>query len=309
MQPLDPAFASEPPAEPAAIEPRVSAWVAVLLSCACTGLGHLYAGAERRGLVFFLLSLLFVPTAAVAAVLPASRGALMLLLAALALSVGTALTGLVDAARTARRMRGRSVERLLWRPGVVSLFLAVGLAFPLGAALVLRTWCLEAFLVASGSMEPSFQGGDRIVVDKRAYRAGGPRRGDVVVFCRPEDGGRAYIKRVVGLPGERVAVVGGEVLINGRALPRVPAPEAGAGAYWEGEGVGRYLVRLDADASRAPDVPEAVVGAERVFLLGDRRGSSLDSRTFGAVPLEQVVGPATYVVWPAGSWARFGPIR
>lgn len=302
---------SDDPARPArAASPHVRPWVAVLLSLACTGLGHLYAGAERRGLAFFLLSLLFVPAAALAAVLPASTGALALLVVALLLAAATSLIALMDAARVARRARTTTVTRVLWRPGLVALFLTVSLAFPLGAAVVLRTWCLEAFKVASGSMEPSFPGGDRILVDKRAYVTGAARRGDVVVFRRPTDGGRAFIKRVIGLPGDRIEISGGQVLVNGRPLPLTPAPDVGPDAFWEGEGRERHLVRNDPAAAPVPrplpDMPPTLLGPDQVFVLGDHRGSSLDSRTFGPVPLENVVGPATYVLWPL---SRFGPIR
>jgi hypothetical protein len=135
-------LSTDPAMPPSPAAPRIRPFIAVLLSLACTGLGHLYAGAERRGLAFFLLSLMFVPAAAVAAVLPPSTGALALLVAALVLAAGTSIVALVDAARTARRARTTPVHRGLWRPGLVALFLLVSLAFPLGAAVVLRTWCL-----------------------------------------------------------------------------------------------------------------------------------------------------------------------
>ena len=297
---------ADPPRRPQDPPPVIRPWVAVLLSFGCTGLGHVYVGAERRGLAFFLASILFAPAAALAAFLPPSRGALVLLLVALVLALGTALAAVSDAWRLARRARTEPVERRLWGPGMAGLFLCVGLVLPLGLALVLRTWCLEVFVVASGSMEPSHAGGDRILVDKRAYTGGAPRRGDVVVFRRPADGGRAFIKRIVGLPGERVEVVGGEVRIDGRAWPRVPAPEVSPDAFWEGEGSERHLVRGDVASPPAPDAPAVLLGRNEFFVLGDRRSQSLDSRTFGPVPLDQLVGPATYVLWPP---SRFGPLR
>lgn len=295
----------EPPRLPHGPPPPIRPWVAVVLSFGCAGLGHLYVGAERRGLAFFLLSMLFVPAAALAALLPPSRGALGLLLVMLALALVTSLVAVSDAWRLARRARADTVDRRLWHRGLAALFLGVGLAFPLGVALVLRTWCLEVFRVASGSMEPSFQGGDRVVVDKRAYTGGAPRRGDVVVFRRPAGGGVAFIKRIVGLPGERVEVVGGEVRIDGRPWTRTPAPEAGPGAFWEGEGRERHLMRAGAGSPPAPDAPAVLLGPDEVFVLGDHRDGSLDSRTFGPVPLAEVVGPASYVLWPP---SRFGPI-
>lgn len=291
-----------------ATERPVRTWLAVLLTFGCAGLGHLYVGHERRGLGFFLLSLLFVPAACVAAVLPPSRFALGLLLSMTALALLTALAAVVDVVRCASRARMWPRERTLWRPGLAALFLAVGLVFPLGAAVVLRTWCVEAFRVASGSMEPSLLGGDRILVDKLAYVLGSPRRGDVVVFQRKVDGDRTYIKRVVGLPGERVRIVGDVVFVNGTALPEAAAPEHGVGAFWEGPEHRRWLVQRPASPS-APDGPEVLVPEGTVFLVGDRRGASLDSRTWGPVPIEGIVGAAVYVVWPADSWSRFGPIR
>jgi signal peptidase I len=131
----------------------------------------------------------------------------------------------------------------------------------------------------------------------------------VVVFRRREEGDRNYIKRVVGLPGERVAVVGGEVRINGRPLRQTPAPEHGEGAFWEGDGRHRYLVRRGPTPDAPADTPEVLLPDDRVFLLGDHRSASRDSRTWGPVPLADLVGPATYVLWPADTWSRFGPVR
>jgi signal peptidase I len=286
----------------------VRPWLAVLLTCACVGLGHLYVGRERRGLVFFLLTLLVLPALGVVAMLPPSRVALGLLLGLVALAAVTMLAAVVDAWRCARGAGMWPLERRLWSPGVVTLFLTVGLAFPLGAAVTLRTWCVEAFRVASGSMEPTLLGGDRILVDKIAYLLGTPRRGDVVVFRREGEDDRAYIKRVVGLPGERVRVVGDVVFVNGTALPEAAAPEHGAGAFWEGAGSRRWLVVRPASPS-SHDAPEVLIPEDAVYLMGDRRGGSKDSRIWGPVPVAGIVGAVVYVYWPADSWSRFGPIR
>ncbi len=99
-------------------------------------------------------------------------------------------------------------------------------------------------------------------------------------------------------------------LVNGRPLPQTPAPEVSPDAFWEGEERERYLVRNDPAAAPAsqpvPDSPPTLLGPGEWFLLGDHRGKSLDSRTFGPVRLDDLIGPATYVLWPL---SRFGPVR
>jgi signal peptidase I len=281
-------------------ERPVRPWVAVLLTFACTGLGHVYAGRERRGLVCFLLTLLFVPAAVLATLLPPSRFALALLVVSVLLSVGTALVAVVDALRTAREARSWPVERRLWRPGLVALFLVVGLAFPLGGAILVRTYGVETFRIASASMEPSLRGGDRILVDKRAFLVGAPRRGDIVVFR--SEGGLVFVKRVLGLPSERFRITGGVVHVNDRPIPQSPAPE---GTVREAAGGRAWLVH----AAPTPDVPEVRIPDDAVYLLGDNRGLSRDSRLLGPVPLDDLIGPATYVIAPSDGWARWGPVR
>ena len=148
-------------------------------------------------------------------------------------------------------------------------------------------------------------------MDKRAWSVGGAERGDVVVFrFRDETGkSRHYIKRVIGLPGDRVEIRDGEVRVNGRRLPRSPAPEAGEGVLRESAGTRDYLIRdagpADGDGG---DYPEREVPAGRLFLLGDRRERSRESLLFSSVPRADVVGPVRYLFWPAGSWDRFGPL-
>jgi signal peptidase I len=168
-------------------------------------------------------------------------------------------------------------------------------------AVVVKTFVAQAFYIPSGSMLPQLQINDRVVVSKTAYRLHDPHRGDIVVFDAP--GGlpkpssplpeRAlrglvqsvglsapstdeYIKRVVALPGERVEGHGGGVLVDGRRLvePYLPA------------GV------------TTGDFPAVVVPPGTLWVMGDNRGNSADSRVFGPVPRSTVVGRAFVRVWP-----------
>ena len=289
------------------MERSVRPWVAVLLSSACTGLGQMHCGRMRRGTAFFLLSLLVAPVASLAAAAPPSRGALVTLAAAVAVGGAIFLAGIVDAWLLARRMKGAPPPAPGPGAALTAMFLAVGLLFPLGTAFFLRATAVEAFRIASGSMEPTLLAGDRVLVDKHAGQRI-PERGEVVVFRAP-DSRQNYVKRVVAVGGDRVEVRGGDVYVNGRALPREPAPEGGEGAWWETNGARRYRILDAAPAGERPTVPETTVPVGAVWVLGDHRGASKDSVEFGAIRRDAIVGPVAYVYWPASSWSRFGPLE
>ncbi len=151
------------------------------------------------------------------------------------------------------------------------------------AALVagsLRWFVVGAYEIPSESMTPTLQVGDRILVNKLSYRAHDPRRGDVIVFDRPPAAGpgpEQLIKRVVGLPGEVVDLKDGVVTIDGRDL-REP-----------------YLLQ---DGSLSSMDAPVQVPRGMVFVMGDHRSDSTDSRVFGPVLESSIVGRAFVVVWP-----------
>ena len=156
-------------------------------------------------------------------------------------------------------------------------------------AAALWLFVFQVSVVSGRSMDPSLEPGDRLVVDKLCYHWRSLRRFDVVVFERPrprytgtervaiEGGGVDYVKRVVGLPGETVALRAGALLIDGE---RVEQP---------------FLSANDGSGLDPVKVPEG-----HVFVLGDNRARSLDSRDFGAVPLSLVKGVARFRVYPFG---------
>lgn len=133
--------------------------------------------------------------------------------------------------------------------------------------------------VESISMEPNLYAGDFVIVSRLAYRFDGPVRGDVIVFrFPPQPNQTPYIKRVIGLPGDRVQVKQGNVFINNNYLqePYLNV-ETNQDGYWQ--------------------VPE-----DALFVMGDNRENSSDSRTWGMVPLENVIGKAEVVYWPPEDW-------
>ena len=193
-------------------------WVAAVLSLCCTGLGHMYCGRFARGMVFFTISMLLAPAVAVLVYLPPSGVSFLLLMAMVLLAPVVFLVAIIDAVLIANRDGAGFVLRDYNRPLVYVLFLLVGLFPPAGSVVSLRKNIIEAFKLPTESMAPTVIAGDRILVDKLVPGEGMPGRFDVVVFRYPEDRSKKFIKRVIGLPGDRVAVSGGEVILNGKAL-------------------------------------------------------------------------------------------
>lgn len=157
--------------------------------------------------------------------------------------------------------------------------------------LAIRMLIFQPYEIPSGSMLPTLEPGDRVVVNRLSYVAGDLDRGQVVVFDRPPslDGTDDMIKRVVGLPGETVRFENDAVYVDGLRM------------------VEPYLVDDETTSARSgiPGCAESNVGARscvvpdgHVFVLGDNRSRSLDSRRFGPIPIETIVGRAAVRVWP-----------
>ena len=188
---------------------------------------------------------------------------------------------------------------------------AIGMALLL--ALFIRTFIVQAFKIPSGSMIPTLQIGDHILVNKLAYGVripfleeymltfAKPQRGDVVVFIFPEDRSKDFIKRVVGVAGDSVEVRGKKVYINGK---QVDDPHA----HFEGD---------DPQTAGLPsrdDYGPRTVPENHIFVMGDNRDRSYDSRFWGYVDLNEVRGKAflIYWSWDGGDrwvrWERLGSL-
>jgi len=165
-------------------------------------------------------------------------------------------------------------------------------------ALIIRSFVLQAFQIPSGSMIPTFLEGDRVLVTKFTYgirnpfnnkiwvEVGQPQRWDVVVFIYPQDPKKDFVKRVVGLPGETISMVNGQIYINGQ---KVEDP------------YGRYDPRIH-PAER--NFSAQTVKAGHYFMMGDNRDYSSDSRTWGTVDASLLRGKAWRLYW---SWDSNDP--
>jgi signal peptidase I len=154
------------------------------------------------------------------------------------------------------------------------------LALAVLAVVALRLFVLEPFRIPSESMAPTLRSGDQVLVDKRAYRGGAPHRGDLAVFHAPRTG-EILLKRVVAVGGDTVGIEDGVLVVDGRR-PREPY--------------------ADPDAIDSVYFGPVRVRRGTVFVLGDNRANSEDSRDFGAVPTSRLIGRVRARIWPPGRW-------
>jgi signal peptidase I len=259
---------------------------------------------------------LFAPVAVAAAFVNPSTAVLVGLLAATLAVLGIHVYAVVDAYRAARKTPEQSQPRDYNRAGVYTLFILVGVTYPAGVVHYLRANVFEAFYIPNASEVPNFLPGDHILVNKVTLQRRFPRRGDVVVFHNPGDRRLTWIKRVIALAGDRVAVRGTEVFVNGKKLERDRVPRAGLSGigdvmdgevFYETNAGSRYLIMLAPTSGAVADYAEKKVPEGACFVLGDNRNHSTDSRDFGFVPLGEVFGLAEYIYYPAETWSRFGP--
>jgi signal peptidase I len=162
-------------------------------------------------------------------------------------------------------------------------------AVAITSALLVRAYVVQQFAVEGESMQSTLQNGDRVLVNRLSYRLHDPRRGDVVVLKRfdsPNTPERDLIKRVIGLEGERVRVTGCVVYINDQPLNEPYLDPI----IQQNDGCGG-------------DQSEITVPDNSVFVLGDHRGKSSDSRVFGTVPFDLLIGRAFIIIWPVGDWS------
>ncbi len=175
-----------------------------------------------------------------------------------------------------------------WVEGLKTIALSVVMAIGM------RQFVAQAFFIPTGSMEPTLAINDRLMVDKLSYRLSPPQRGDVVVFTPPAAAAKCtrtnippqnfYIKRAIGLPGDRVEVKAGQVLINDQPLAE------------------NYLKDQPNYEMNPVTVP-----AHQYLVLGDNRNNSCDGHYWGFVPQENIIGKAIVRFWPTDRVGQLSP--
>ena len=297
-------------------------WVALALSFLSSGVGHSYSGRIVKGLVLysarFLLPLLCISAAFA---YPSNGVFLGLILLPAAATVVVFLYSPIDAYIIAKRAGPDYTLKEYNRTLVYGLLIAMQLTYFVALTWGVREYVYEAFYIPVRSMSPNFLAGDRILVNKRPLRDDFPERGDVIVFrTPPSEVGRTWIKRVIGVAGDRIVIKGREIEVNGKKLERERVPtdssaqirrQVEGDVHYEVFGGRRYRV-LFADESfdaSAEDEINVTVPDRSVFVLGDNRDRSKDSRQIGSIHVGDVLGYVDYLYFPAETWTRFGVYR
>lgn len=263
--------AAAPPAPARARSP----WLAGLLSLLMPGLGHLYIGRARQAVVLFVLLV------AVTALLGLVRIGLLprfwMAAAALALYLALVLYAIIDAVRQAWRS-GPYVRKSYNRWYVyVGVYLLMSLVTGGAVAALAASGSSGYFDTPSSSMEPTIRRGEHILADTRWYRHHAPARGDIAIYKLPRDPEVYFVKRIVAVAGDRVSVKDGRAYVNGAPVAEPYANFGDPKAFLN-------------------NTPEFVVPAGHVFVLGDNRGNSTDSRlasTHGYVPVANLTARVT----------------
>ncbi|WP_295164655.1 signal peptidase I [Selenomonas sp. F0473] len=158
---------------------------------------------------------------------------------------------------------------------------AISIVVAIALAMFIRTFIVELYVVDGPSMRPTLESAERLVVNKFIYRFRAPEKGEVLVFQYPRDPSRDFIKRVIATPGDTVEIREGRVLVNDQLL------------------VEDYIL----EKTRS-EYPKTTVPAGHIFVMGDNRNNSEDSRfaDVGFVPYDLIKGKAVLVFWPLSSY-------
>lgn len=259
-------------------------WLAGLLSLVEPGLGQVYNGQFRKGVLFFLLPLVLLPGYVLCL---NSRHLLVYLAAYLLLALFYYLFVVGDAIVCARRQKGEYRLKNYNRLSVYVAVVVVATLVSTGMNLALKYNFVQAFSIPAASMEPTLLVGDRILVDRSVY-ARDPKRGAVIVFAYPEDPRKDFVKRVVAVGGDTVAVRDKQLYVNGRPLfePYIEHRESEL---------------FPATANPRDNFGPVTIPTGACFVMGDNRDRSYDSRFWGVVGKERIKGTVKNIYW---SWDR-----
>ena len=154
----------------------------------------------------------------------------------------------------------------------------------------IRYYIFQPFIVKGQSMEPNFENGDYLIVDELSYRLRSPQRGEVIVFKYPQDPSQRYIKRIIGLPGETIEIKNGKIVIYEENSEVKTLDEF------------TYLPSLTQTEGNI----RTTLNKNEYFVLGDNRMgmSSYDSRRWGPLPQENIIGRALFRAWPVAAIAK-----
>lgn len=263
-----------------------SPYKAAASSLLLVGLGQLYNGQPRKALMIWGCNVVLILVTALVGLFHHFWGMVFVWVIAITLLVGA----LIDAIRTAKALQTYTSKMFnRWYVYVGAFLLAALVSIPVKSALN-----AEAFRMPSGSMRPTLEVGDYFIVRHESAESYKDKRGDIIVFRHPTNNMTTFVKRVVAFPGEDIEIREGTLLINGQAITASWAGPSGMLAH-----------------SNVEDFGPFTVPGGTLFMLGDNLPDSNDSRYWGPLPREKIVGVAEYVYFswdPVKHTVRFNRI-
>jgi len=261
-------------------------WMAGLLTFLSRGLGHVYAGSPKRGLILFAIEqgLLLALGVSTLAYTPDIYS----LLLAVVVGIGFTIFCVVDAVKIAKSNQQQYELAKYNRWFVyVGYFVVLSLGVSTIVSEGVKANLVKAYKLPSGSMEPTLLSGDHVLVDRTA-KARNPKKGQIIIFEYPEDPTKDFIKRVVAVGGDTVEVKDKQLYVNGKAMKE------------------EYIEHKEIDTIPASQNPRdnfgpIAVPASSYFVMGDNRDRTYDSRFWGAVAKDKVKGIVKSIYW---SWDR-----
>ena len=271
-------------------------WLAALLTFFTIGIGHVYCGRALRGIILFLVgvfifgaflsfSLLFPPVSPILGIV------ISLLFGIYCVIDSYKIAKESNSQYTLKNYNRWYVYLLCWLIGSVVIGNLVQMS--------IKANVVEAFKIPSGAMLNTLQIGDHIICNKLVYKISETKRGDIVIFPFPQDPAVQYVKRVIGLPGELIEIKNKKIFINGNLLNEP------------------YAINITSTILSAGESPRDNMGPieipdNQLFLMGDNRDNSYDSRFWGFVNKSEIKGKVIYVYWSWNSketsvrWSRIG---
>lgn len=298
------------------IHPR-NPFIAVAMSLVLPGFGQLYNGEANKAIwLFIAFAGLSIPGLACVALYSGKSLMLPILVFSLMLTLAIWLYGMLDAGRMARLKQ--DYVKLSWQiSGVYTLIFLACVIAQLFLLSFVREHQVQSFYIPSSSMEPGILQGDVLFADMR-YNCpdftckGSIKRGDVAIFVYPNDRTKNYIKRIIGLPGDKIRINGHAIWVNEKPLTQAQQTQGNTVKVSEVFEENRWQVQWRKTDVVSQETSLTVLPGH-AFVLGDNRDTSQDSRLFGTVPIADIVGRARQIWFSKQAqagirWDRLGRV-
>jgi len=258
--------------------------VALLLSFITPGLGQTYNGLLKRGAIFYLIGFLLAAASLFSGLFFKFYGMIF----CLAILLSFFLFILLDAFIGAAKLKEITLKPYNKWYLYLIIFLINAFVIQPFVSSSIKNNIVRAYKIPSSAMEPTLLIGDHLIANMKIYKEENPKRGDIVIFEYPKDPSKDFIKRVIGLEGEKVEIVRNKIYINDKLLDD-PC------GYYKESGMTQGLENFG----------PVVVSKDSMFVLGDNRDNSQDSRFWGYVNIKKLKGKALYIYW-AKNKSRIG---